>query len=40
LHTKLNGAGDDGGDDLSPEHGSRRNLHVMTKFKVRGEGKS
>ena len=37
LNTELNSAGDDGGDDLRPEHGAWRNLHVMAELKVGGE---
>ena len=34
LNTELNGASDDGGDDLGPEHGSWRYLHVVAKLEV------
>ena len=37
LNTELDSAGDDGGDDLRPEHGAWRNLHVMAELEVGGE---
>jgi hypothetical protein len=40
LDTKLGGQSDDGGDNLSPEHGARGDLHVVTELEVRGKGKT
>ena len=37
LHAELYGTGDDGADDLGPEHGSRRDLHVVTELEVWSE---
>lgn len=37
LHTELHGTGNDGRDDLSPEHGTWRHLHVVAKLEVRRE---
>lgn len=34
LHTELHGTGNNGRDDLSPEHGTRRHLHVVAKLEV------
>ena len=34
LNTELDSAGDDGCDDLRPEHGAWRNLHVMAELEV------
>ena len=37
LDTELHRSCDDGRDDLRPEHGARRNLHVVAELEVRGE---
>jgi len=37
LDSKLDGPGNNACDDLSKEHGSRRNLHVVTQLEVGGE---
>ena len=34
LNTKLDGTSHDGGDDLSPEHGTRGKFHVVTKLEI------
>ena len=34
LDTELDGTADDGRNDLAPEHGARRNLHVVTELEV------
>ena len=34
LDAELDSAGDSGGDDLAPEHGSRRDLHVVAELEV------
>jgi len=39
LNTELNGTSNDSRYDLTPEHGTRRNLHVVAKFEVTGESK-
>ena len=40
LDTELGGKSDTGSDDLSPEHGTGRDLHVVAKLEVGGEGKA
>lgn len=40
LNTKLGGQSNNRGDDLSPEHRTRRDLHVVTKLEVGGERKT
>lgn len=40
LDTELSGQSDDGGNNLSPEHGTWGDLHVVTKLEVRSEGKT
>ena len=37
LDTELDGTGDDGGDNLAPEHRARRDFHVVAELKVLGE---
>ena len=34
LYAELHGAGDDGRDDLAPEHRSWWDLHIMTELEV------
>lgn len=38
LNSELNSACKGSGDDLTPEHGARRDLHVMSELHVRSEG--
>ncbi len=38
LDAELRGAGDDGGDDLAPEHRLGRDLHVVAELEIGGEG--
>ena len=37
LDTELDGTADDGRNDLAPEHGARRNLHVVTELEILSE---
>lgn len=37
LHAELHRSRDDARDDLPPEHGARRDLHVVSRLEVRGE---
>lgn len=34
LNTELDGTSNDGGDDLTPEHGTRGKLHVVTELEI------
>lgn len=38
LDTELDGASNNSGDDLGPEHSPRRNLHVVAKLEIGGKG--
>lgn len=40
LDTELHGTGENGGYNLTPEHGARRNFHVVTEFEIAGEVES